>query len=151
MTCKHTIGTTIAFTVITTIMFLVVAIFYFVFFETPYLKYTNLPLPILGSNIHPGDVIPIHVARCNSDKVAHVYTLSRTLEKVANNGNAREYVLMRDLKIRVEPGCSEADSLVHIAPPETPKGQWILIGTADIQGRLVHHTVEWYSVPFEIK
>lgn len=143
-------GTYVAAGVVSFLMFLVCVIFYFVFFEKPYLKYTNLPLPTLKSSVHAGEVMPIHVARCNSDSVTHVYTLARTLERVDTHGNPRDYILMRDMKASIRPGCFEEDSVMHIVPSETPKGIWRLIGTSDIQGVLVHHIVEWYSVPFEV-
>ena len=147
---KIQVGSYVASLVIAVVLTLVFVIFYFVFFEKPYLRYTNLPLPALKSSVHPGEVMPLHVARCNSDSVSHVYTLARTLERVTTNGNARDYILMRDLKVGIPKGCDEADSVMHVVPTETPKGTWRLIGTADVQGMLLHHTVEWYSVSFEV-
>jgi hypothetical protein len=147
---RITVGLIVAGVVAAIIVVLVSTIFGFLFFEKPWLRYTNIPFPALETYAYPGKVMPIHVVRCNSDSVPHIYNITRTLERVVEKGEARDYVLMADIRVQIMPGCDESDSVVHTIPLLTRPGKWRLVGLSEIQGVLVTHMVEWYSVPFTV-
>ena len=147
----HSLSLLAAASAVAMIGILVTIIFYYLFFEKPYLSYTNVPFPALQSVVHPGEAMPIHVARCNSDNVPHVYEITRSLERVNQKGEARDYILLPDLRVQIKPGCSDADAQLHIIPAMTPSGTWRLVGLSEVHGVLVRHMVEWYSVPFRIE
>ena len=151
MNCRYSRPMLIAYVITLSIAAAVSVIFYFLFFEKPYLSYTNVPFPTLHSSAMPGQVMPIHVARCNSDSISHVYEVTRTLERVATGLNQpSDYIMMPNIRFAVKPGCSEGDTAAHIVPILTPPGRWRLVGLAEVRGVLKTHMVEFYSTAFDV-
>lgn len=120
-------------------------------YEKPWLHYENVPFPALKTFAYPGTSMPIHVVRCNDDKISHTYTITRMLERVVNNGEDREYMQLPDVIAGIQPGCEQGDFTGHIIPIGTRAGVWRLIGISEIRGTLHNHLVEWHSVPFEVR
>jgi hypothetical protein len=147
---RITVGLIVAGVIASIIFSLVGVIFSYLFFEKPWLRYTNIPFPALETYGYPGKVMPVHVARCNDDDVPHIYTITRTLERVVSDAEPKDYMVMPDVTVQILPGCSEADALVHVIPGSTRPGVWRLIGFSEVRGVLVSHMVEWRSVPFTV-
>lgn len=148
---RSQIALIVASAITLSIAVIVSIIFYYLFFEKSWLRYTNIPFPAMQSSAKPGEPMPIHVARCNDDNVPHVYTVTRSLERVTLPGETRDSIMLTDITLHMLPGCSEADSVVHIIPANTRSGKWQLVGLSEVQGVLKRHLVEWYSVPFRVE
>jgi hypothetical protein len=128
-------------------MFATVGIlFYFWFFEAPYLTFKNIPFPPVVTEAHPGDIIPLSIERCSSASKTKNYSTSHSLINVETNVN----ILLPDVRILIEPGCTSAVSLINRIPPETPPGKYIVIGTADISGTLREYHLDWRSQEFRV-
>jgi hypothetical protein len=147
---RITIGLIVAGVITAIIISMVGTIFGYLFFEKPWLRYTNIPFPVLETYGYPGKIMPVHVVRCNDDNVPHIYTITRTLERVVQRVEPKDYMVMPDVTVQILPGCSEADAVIHIIPVSTRPGTWRLIGVSEIRGVLVSHLVEWRSVPFTV-
>lgn len=123
---------------------IVVASYFFLFFDTPYLTYKNLPFPTLMKSVSPGGVIPVSVHRCNSEDTTKVYTTTHTLQ------NTRTMVswILPDARVAIDPGCIVSVSMVNAIPREVPPGTYRLFGTAMVEGAFRTHHVDWYTEPF---
>lgn len=121
-------------------------VFYFLFFERPFLTYSNVPFPVTQPVIHPGDVVPLEVVRCNASNVTRTYTVSHTLESVPAGRN----VVLPASPVTLPPGCTTALSLANELPANVPPGQYRLFGIAEVRGVLMVHYVEWYSKTFTV-
>lgn len=126
-------------------LFLIVStIFYFEFFEEPYLSYKNIPLPTRMNQVYPGEVIPMTVQRCNTSGEMKVYKTTHTLHEVDKN----LYYVLRDETVAVPAGCTTAISNINVVPKDVPAGRYIVFGTSEIHGRVRPHFVDWYSTTF---
>jgi hypothetical protein len=116
--------------------------------DKPYLTYKNLPFPPTIAYGHAGEVIPLHVVRCNSDDVVHSYTTTHSVEDVETHYS---WVLTQK-EVYIAPGCSESNSEVNRLPVELPKGRtYCIFGIASVEGVFGRkHRVEWSSMPFEV-
>lgn len=119
---------------------------YFSLFDRPYLSYRNLPFPTQIQRVKAGQVIPIRVIRCNRDSVAHNYTTTHSAWSIDQQ---RPYILT-EARIPIEPGCADSISLVNHLPADLPPGKYYVFGSAEVQGVLRTHHVEWRSQPFEV-
>lgn len=117
---------------------------YLVFFEPPWLTYTNTPFPVLNSPVRPGDPVKMTVARCSSASVTRLYALSRTLK-----GNGVEIILPAGL-VSIDPGCIRVESAANVIPIGTPAGTYTLHGYGEIQGVVRTSSVAWESQQFEV-
>jgi hypothetical protein len=125
---------------------LTLAFVYLLFFEEPYLTYTNLPFDVLEPEVAQGGLITLKVARCNSTSQTQTYTLARSLQ----NLDAGDYVVLQDSLVQVQPGCTEAVSLANKVPAEVTPGLYRIIGLAMVDGTIRSHKVFWYSKPFRV-
>lgn len=123
---------------------LVSTIFYYQFFEEPYLSYKNVPLPTRMDQVYPGEVIPMTVERCNTSGEMKVYKTTHTLHEVEKN----LYYVLRDETVAVPDGCTTAISNINVVPKDIPAGRYIVFGTSEIHGKLRTHFVDWYSTAF---
>ena len=121
-------------------------IFKYLFFESPYLRYTNLPFPPVRESVIAGDVVPLHIVRCNDDNETHNYTIAHSLE----NLDTRVYTLLPMMQVNLPPGCNTSVSTNNRVPLDTPPGRYRAFGTAEIRGLLKMHIVEWYSQEFAV-
>lgn len=119
---------------------------YLLFFEKPYLSYTNLPFDVLEPEVEQGALIPLRVVRCNDSNKTQAYTLARSLQ----NLDAGDYVVLQDSLVQVAPGCAESISLANRVPAEVKPGTYRVIGLAEVDGTLRSHKVFWYSKPFRV-
>ena len=125
-----------------------VVFMYSVFFERPWLVYKNVPFPPVAHKIHAGDVIPLHVERCNSSAVRRVYRFSHAL---VSNDRPRELPLTLPESMGfVAPGCQEFDSDANTIPLGTTPGTYHIIGLSEINMTVGTVLVEWYSQTFEV-
>ena len=121
---------------------------YTIYFEKPWLVYSNTPFEVLVKNVLPGDVVPIRVARCSSSSIRRMYRFSHALVS-----NDRPTDLPKPLPESIgfiDPGCTDAPSTVNTIPPDTPPGKYHLIGLSEINMAVGTVLVEWYSQPFEV-
>jgi hypothetical protein len=116
------------------------------FFEPPWLSYKNVPFPPRQMQVQAGQPVALRVIRCNSDKFAHVYTVSRGLESLETG----QFAVLPDTVVQIRPGCSDETSLANVIPPETAKGKYRIVGIAEIQATFRSIRVEWQSQPFEV-
>jgi len=114
--------------------------------EQPYLRYTSLPFPALTRTVRPGETVQLRVARCNDDRVRHDYLVTHMLRNTVTG----DFVLMPDVWVEIEPGCTVATSLINVVPPGTPPGTYEASGRALVSGRFGNHQVLWRSEPFEV-
>ena len=122
------------------------------YIKPPYLSYTNLPLPINGAkpgelpSYMAGEIVPLIVARCNTDSVSHLYVISR--EMVPLDGS-KPYLLKSEL-VPIEPGCHPAISNLHSSPAEATSREYFFRGYAELIGSSQTFHIPWQSVPFRI-
>jgi hypothetical protein len=119
-------------------------------FEKPWLVYQNLPFPPVILKVHPGDVVPLVIERCNSTKVIKQYSITHSLLNTDSKNLGLLPVLLPSLPLSLEPGCNRYITKVHIVPIDTAPGTYKFFGSASVQGLLVTHDVEWYSEEFEV-
>jgi hypothetical protein len=116
--------------------------------EKPYLSYPQLPFPVEVRSVKRGDIIPIDIVRCNSDSVAHSYSVSRALRNV--DGSNR-LVPMESIYSLIPPGCHKAmPSPVHRVPLCTPLGRYQFFGGAIVQGKTHPFEVTFMSAEFDV-
>lgn len=113
--------------------------------ERPYLSYRNVPFPAHGP-VYPGQAVPLEVERCNDRPGPHSYQVSHQLRNLRSGAT----VLLAPAWVELAPGCTLAISRIHVIPPDTPPGRYVLQGSAEIDGLLVRHHVGWESAPFEV-
>ena len=118
---------------------------YLVFFEPPWLTYTNLPFPVLNSPVKAGSSIRLTVSRCSTASVTRIYAVSRVL--VDKDG--KQLLLPAGLAT-IDPGCLDAVSASNVVPIDTPPGTYTLHGYGEIQGVVRTSSVRWESQPFEV-
>jgi hypothetical protein len=116
--------------------------------DKPYLTYKNLPFPPTVAKGHPGEVIPLHVIRCNSDNVVHSYTTTHSVEDVETHYSW----ILTQKEVYIAPGCTDSTSHVNRMPIELPGGRtYRIFGIASVEGVMGRkHRVEWSSMPFEV-
>lgn len=133
-------------------MVVVVAIFmYMLFFQTPYLTYENLPFPTVIEQVAPGEVMPIQIARCNSDHVLHNYTTTRAIERVDPDKHGDpDYIMLPPSHVNIVPGCTTSISLLNRMPEHVPPGKYRLLGVAEVETPFRTHLVKWYSQTFQV-
>lgn len=119
---------------------------YFVAFEQPYLSYQNLPFPPQVPLVRAGEIVPLLVRRCSSAHKAQTYTMARSLQSMDSN----RWIVLPDMTVRAEPGCTEGISLINAIPRETPPGHYRVIGLAEIQGTVRTMHVPWLSGEFAV-
>ena len=134
------------------LMVLILSIFgtamYLLFFERPWLVYKNIPFPPVISRVHAGEVIPLHVIRCNSGHSRRTYRFTHSL---VNDSRPTSFpVVLPDTVASVEAGCVEINSEANQIPINTLPGTYHIIGIAEIQMTMGTVFVEWYSQPFEV-
>lgn len=114
--------------------------------ERPYLYYTNVPFPVIKNPVQAGDPVELLVGRCNRDQEPHGYLVTRQLRNTATGS----YILLPDLWLDIQPGCTEGIGQINIVPPDTPPGSYVVSGRALVAGRFGNHQVEWQSTPFSV-
>ena len=117
---------------------------YLVFFEPPWLVYTNEPFPVVNGPVHAGESVQMLVGRCSSASVTRVYSVSRTLQ-----GPHSSIILPAGLAA-IDPGCTEVISAANVIPVGTPPGTYTLHGYGEIQGVVRTSSIRWVSKPFEV-
>jgi len=126
-------------------MFLTVAIlFYFWFFEKPFLEFKNIPFPPKLAQVLPGEIVPLSIERCNNDKQPRNYLSTHSLLNVETG----QPILLPDVKVMIEPGCTTATSLLNRVPPEAPPGKYLVFGTAEVHGTIRDFYIDWRSEEF---
>lgn len=116
-------------------------------FEPPWLTYTNVPFPARVIQVRAGEVVPVTVARCSTATEPRAYDVTRQLER---QDQPAQPVLLPLARVTADPGCVTATSRLHAVPPGTPPGIYRLTGRALIEGSLHSHVVPWHSQPFEV-
>lgn len=132
---------------------------YSLFFEAPYLSYPDLPLEVMGKPgpegfpiIHPGEVVPIFVNRCNSSGHSHTYTIARSLE----NLDSLQTIVLPESLVPIKRGCSGSPSLANRVPRELfagipfPPGRYRIVGLSSVQGTFKTFLVPWSSSEFHV-
>lgn len=128
-------------------MFLTVSIlFYFWFFESPFLTYKNIPFPPKILQVYPGEIVPFSVERCNSDAKPRNYQSTHSLLNIETH----EPLLLPDVKVMIQPGCTTAESLLNRVPPETPPGKYVVFGTAEVHGTIRDFYIDWRTQEFTV-
>ena len=122
----------------------------FLYFEPPWLSYANLPVPVLTSPLHAGDVIPLYVVRCNALGEVRVYNSTRTIERMGSRGEVLEVIMLTPTVISAEAGCKPVTSRVNVTPADLKSGRYRAAGKAQIENSLRTHWVPWYSQEFDV-
>lgn len=143
---SQTVSNGIAVTLVAGMFLTVSVLFYFWFFEKPFLTYKNIPFPPQMIQVYPGEIIPFHEERCNSDDKPRNYDSTHSLLNI----DTHEPLLLPDVKIMIQPGCTTAVSLLNRVPPETPPGKYVVFGTAEVHGTIRDFYIEWRTQEFEV-
>jgi hypothetical protein len=143
---KQNFSMCLACAFVTTVIISTTVLGWLVVFDRPYLTYNNLPFPTLLQQVRAGEVIPLRVERCNSDDVPHTYNTTHSVEEI----DKHTYTDMPDVRILISPGCTSSTNLVNRLPPNLPPGRYRVFGTAEVQGVIRMHNVEWHSQPFQV-
>ncbi len=130
------------------LMFLTLGILaWLIFFEPPWLVYSNLPFPVRTPVVHPGSPILMDVSRCSSATQTRVYIVSHRLINVRDN---TVYILPATTA-SIEPGCNTVVSSVNIVPKGAPPGRYRVSGFGEIQGIIRTSLVSWQSEDFDVE
>ena len=117
--------------------------------EKPWLSYPNPVFPVLQKVVEPGQPVPLHVIRCNSDSTAHVYAIGRRL---FNDTHPEEKpVILPGGYVPIDPGCTDETSHANVIPADQKDSLYHLEGLADIPGSLRSFNVPWKSEQFEVR
>lgn len=144
---KNAIAITAASVFLALITAALSTLLYFFVLEKPWLTYENIPFPPTIETVHPGDVMPLQVVRCNHDLVSHTYNLSHSLYEV----NTHVYTLLPGVSAMISPGCADSISQLNRVPENTPPGRYILFGASEIDGTMRKFSVDWHSQEFNIE
>ena len=129
------------------VLIFVSTMFYAMFLEQPYLSYPNMPMRVIGSTFHVGDVVPVEFQRCNSDPEAKSFLSSRALINTITR--VPEIPILTF--IEAKPGCTEIEiSALNVIPAGTKPGIYHYGGRSDINGLLRTFDVRWYTQDFEV-
>ncbi len=116
------------------------------YLEPPPLVYNNIPLPVDGP-VHQGDVIPLHVDRCNNLDSPLYLESARTLRSL-DTGHL--YFLPSGGAV-AEPGCSFALVTSSSVPEDAPPGRYQLTAIIRLHGRWGRiFDVPYKSAEFEV-
>lgn len=126
---------------------IITLIVYLTLVERPYLRYQNLPIPVLKTTLFPGEIIPMKVVRCNNSKERKVYTSTRLLENV---GEDQEMLVLEVVGVALRPGCWTSTIYSHRVPDSAQPGQYRLIGVSTVNGLVRNFLVSWYTDTFTI-
>lgn len=124
----------------------VLAVFYFLFCQTNYLEYRNIPFPPQMATVAAGSVAPLSVERCNLDSRSHNYLTTHALRNVKTG----LVILMPDVTITIDPGCTRAVSRINLVPDATPPGRYYIYGTAETKGTIRTFHLPWHSQEFDV-
>lgn len=113
--------------------------------EQPYLRYANLPFPVLAP-AYPGQPVLLEVERCNLSQRAKLYQVAHQLRNIETGAE----LLLPGFWVQLQPGCTRAVSRLHLVPPDTLPGTYVLTGSALVEGQFGNHRVFWQSRPFEV-
>ena len=116
-----------------------------VYFESPMLRYQNLPFPV-ETPVEAGRTVPIVIERCNDSKTERIYLSTRSIRNVTTG----KVIILANTSMSLEPGCHRDTSRAVTIPRETPIGTYIVEGDAAIKGTIKEHHVEWYTEPFQV-
>ncbi len=134
--------------VMVAVMFSIVGtLYFFLFFDKPFLSYKNLPFPPVVQHVAPGEIVALTVHRCNSKDRPQTYTTTHTLVNVHTN----QFWILPNVTVAIQPGCILGTSLVNRVPEGAPPGLYKLFGMAEVPGVFRQHHVEWYTASFFVK
>lgn len=122
---------------------------YLIWFEPPWLVYTNSPFPLEKTQLKRGEPMVFRVERCSTATVTRLYTLSRRLECNETATGALSTVRIPPSTQEMAPGCFGVNRAVAM-PPETPIGWCRLHSIAETQGVIRRNSVESESKLFEV-
>lgn len=136
------------YAVITVLMMAVVVsvMYFFMFFDVPFLTYENLPFPANLKVVEAGRPMPLTVRRCNKSRAPRTYFTTHSLEDM----DRHVYWLLPSVQVYIGVGCATSTSLLNRIPSEVPSGTYRLVGIAEVRGVLRTHAVDWYSEPFKV-
>ena len=120
---------------------------YILFIEKPYLRYMNLPFPVLKSPVYPGDTLPFTVSRCSDFHERRAVISSRYLD---NLGDDKEVLAIEMIAVFIPPGCVTQTVNIHRIPESTVPGNYRLIGATSVPGMIRDFHVDWYSEAFRV-
>ena len=123
---------------------------YLVFFEPPWLSYTEGPFMVLNSPVKRGEVIDLKVDRCSTATVSRTYGLSRRLECKDEQSGKITVLPIPPATKDMQPGCYQIISRETSVPTTAPLGWCRLRGNAETQGVVRTHSVEFESKWFEV-
>ncbi len=116
------------------------------YLETPPIQFTNSPFPVDGP-VRQGDVIPLHVERCNNLDQPLYLESARTLQHVESG---RFYSLPSGAALAIT-GCSSATVTSSSVPPDAPDGTFVLSAVVRVHGRFGRvFDVSYQSQPFRV-
>lgn len=120
---------------------------YALFLDRPYLSYPELPMRVIGTTFHAGDVVPVEVYRCNSAIEPRTFMSSRALVNVLTQLPVEPVVSL----IEAKPGCAERFiNVSNRIPVNTPPGIYHYAGRSEINGLLRTFDVIWATQDFEV-
>ena len=123
---------------------------YLIWFEPPWLSYTNSPFPLEKIQLKRGEIMALKVERCSTATVTRTYGLSRRLECNETSTGALLTIPIPPGTKDMAPGCYGITSRDLRVPQETPIGWCRLHSTAETQGVVRSHSVESESKLFEV-
>ena len=125
---------------------LLLMILYLVFFEPPWLVYSNLPFPVLNNPVRAGEAVELKVSRCSSDTHTRLYAISHKL--VPSDGG--DVTILRATESSIEPGCNTLKSSINVVPLDAKPGKYVVTGYGEIQGIIRSSSIAWRSEEFEV-
>lgn len=120
---------------------------YAIYFEDPYLAYTNMPFPQVNNElIVPGTDVYTFVSRCSASGQKLQYASTR----FAISEETLEVIEFPPTPAVVMPGCRNDKHMVTRLPLNMLSGRYHFYGTTTVAGTFMTHNIEWTSQSFTV-
>lgn len=118
------------------------------YFEVPYITYTNLPFPQATTSTYlAGQMTNVVISKCNMNTERVFYTSSSSLI----NDTTNEIVEFPKLPLVAAPGCQTDNAIFMRIPVNTKPGTYHFYGVTSSPGAYATHKVKWEAKPFTVK
>ena len=129
------------------VLILLAVVLEVLYFREAPLEYMNNPIPVQVKPVVAGEDIELLISRCNNTKSEMVYHVTRHLRRADATGSV---ILLVPTTTSAAPGCTTVNARLHLIPPNTPPGEYVLYGVATIYDSNRVRDVPYWTEPFTV-